>query len=69
MFKGIVFDLDGTLLDSKLCFDRIRDELDIPQGEFILEYLETIACPQTKANKRRDKYDYSCRFAKIQIPS
>ncbi|MBI2521034.1 MAG: HAD family hydrolase [Bdellovibrio sp.] len=42
MFKGIVFDLDGTLIDSPLCFKAIRRELDIPDGEYILEYLDTL---------------------------
>jgi HAD superfamily hydrolase (TIGR01509 family) len=38
--KAIVFDLDGTLVDSKLNFDLMRDEIGIPQGEPILEFLE-----------------------------
>ena len=43
MYKGIVFDLDGTLVDSPLCFRTIRRELGIPEGEYILEHLETLA--------------------------
>ena len=43
MYKGIVFDLDGTLVDSPLCFKSIRKQLDIPEGEWILEYLETLS--------------------------
>ena len=35
--KGVVFDLDGTLVDSRLDFDAIRAELDFPQGRPILE--------------------------------
>ncbi|MEZ4742944.1 MAG: HAD hydrolase-like protein [Bdellovibrionota bacterium] len=46
MFRGIVFDLDGTLLDSKLCFDSIRKQLEIPHGKLILEYLEKIPTAQ-----------------------
>jgi HAD superfamily hydrolase (TIGR01549 family) len=42
MYKGIVFDLDGTLVDSPLCFKTIRNQLEIPEGEWILEYLETL---------------------------
>lgn len=42
MYKGIVFDLDGTLVDSPLCFKSIRKQLGIPEGEYILEYLELL---------------------------
>lgn len=42
MYKGIVFDLDGTLIDSPLCFDSIRRQLDIPGGEYILEHLDQL---------------------------
>lgn len=42
MFKGVVFDLDGTLLDSRLCFSSIRKALGIPENHLILEYLETL---------------------------
>ena len=42
MIKGVVFDLDGTLLDSQLCFTSIRQALGIPEGQLILEYLETL---------------------------
>lgn len=40
MFKGYIFDLDGTLVDSKLDFNKMREEIGIPHGEPILEYLE-----------------------------
>jgi HAD superfamily hydrolase (TIGR01549 family) len=40
MFKGIIFDLDGTLIDSPLCFKTIRKTLDIPDGNYILEHIE-----------------------------
>ena len=42
VYKAIVFDLDGTLVDSRLCFKTIRRQLDIPEGEWILEYLEKL---------------------------
>lgn len=42
MYKGLIFDLDGTLIDSPLCFNAIRKALDIPDGNYILEYLEKL---------------------------
>lgn len=38
--KSIIFDLDGTLVDSQLDFDLMRADIGIPSGEPILEYLE-----------------------------
>jgi HAD superfamily hydrolase (TIGR01509 family) len=38
--KSIVFDMDGTLVDSKLDFDQIRRDIGMPQDQAILEYLE-----------------------------
>lgn len=42
MYKGFIFDLDGTLIDSPLCFKTIRDTLNIPENCYILEYLEEL---------------------------
>lgn len=39
-FKGIILDMDGTIVDSKLNFESIRQEIGIPEGNAILEYLE-----------------------------
>lgn len=41
--KAIIFDLDGTIVDSKLNFDLMRQQIGIPEGEPILEYLETVS--------------------------
>jgi HAD superfamily hydrolase (TIGR01509 family) len=40
--KAIIFDMDGTLVDSQLNFDQMRRDIGIPGNEPILEYLETI---------------------------
>lgn len=40
--KAIIFDLDGTVVDSKLDFDLMRDDLSFPKDVPILEHLETI---------------------------
>lgn len=39
MIDGIIFDLDGTLLDSGLDFDLMRLEMGLPAGRPILESL------------------------------
>ncbi len=38
--RGFIFDLDGTLVDSRLDFDAICREMGLPEGEPILEALE-----------------------------
>lgn len=40
--RGMVFDLDGTLIDSALDFDLIRREMGLPRGRPILEALAEI---------------------------
>lgn len=40
--RGMVFDLDGTLIDSALDFDRIRSDMGLPRGKPILEALATV---------------------------
>lgn len=40
--KGIIFDLDGTLVDSGLDFAAIRRELACPEGVGVLEYIESL---------------------------
>ena len=52
MLKSIVFDLDGTLIDSPLNFDKIRSALGIPDGEYILEYIDSLD-ESLKAEKHR----------------
>jgi len=40
--RGVIFDLDGTLVDSRLDFDLIRSEMGIPPGEPVLEMLQKL---------------------------
>ena len=40
---GIIFDLDGTLVDSRLDFELIRQEIGLPEGQPILEAIEHMA--------------------------
>ena len=47
-FSKWIFDLDGTLTKTQHNFDHIRNELDIPDGELILEYADSL--PSSEAN-------------------
>jgi HAD superfamily hydrolase (TIGR01509 family) len=39
-FKGFIFDLDGTLVDSALDFSALRAKLGLPEGAAILESIQ-----------------------------
>jgi HAD superfamily hydrolase (TIGR01549 family) len=41
--QAIIFDLDGTLVDSRLDFAAMRRELSAPEGLGLLEYIESLA--------------------------
>lgn len=41
--RGVIFDLDGTVIDSGLDFDRIRRDMGLPAGQPILEALDEMA--------------------------
>lgn len=40
--KVFIFDMDGTLVDSRLNFDLMREELGFPEGVPLLEHIESI---------------------------
>src|SRR5262249_5090298 len=44
--RGVIFDLDGTLVDSGLDFDLMRQEMQLPPGMFILEAMSQLAEPR-----------------------
>jgi HAD superfamily hydrolase (TIGR01509 family) len=43
LIRGIIFDLDGTLVDSRLDFELIRQEMGLAPGLPIPETMETLA--------------------------
>jgi HAD superfamily hydrolase (TIGR01509 family) len=45
MIRGVIFDLDGTLVDSRLDFDAMRLEMELPPNEPILESLARLQPP------------------------
>ncbi len=46
MILGLIFDLDGTLVDSGLDFELMRQEMGLPPQQPILEALDRLAEPQ-----------------------
>lgn len=44
-YQAILFDLDGTLVDSRLDFEALRRELGFPAGVGVLEHLATLEDP------------------------
>lgn len=67
MYKAVVFDLDGTLVDSPLCFKTIRARLNIPEGEYILEYLERLPA-EVRAEKHSLLEEIEINAAKNAVP-
>jgi phosphoglycolate phosphatase len=43
--RGVIFDLDGTLVDSGLDFDLMRSEMGIAPGQALLEAIEKLPDP------------------------
>jgi len=62
--KGVIFDLDGTLVDTKLDFDWLRDELNFPNQAPILEHLATLTCQQQISHAQQCIYDHEMAGAK-----
>jgi len=46
MIRGLIFDLDNTLVDSRLDFAAMRREMNLPAGLAILEAIESLPPPQ-----------------------
>lgn len=48
-YTGIIFDLDGTLVDSRLDFAAMRSETGCAEGMGLLEYQASLSCPEARA--------------------
>ncbi|MEQ8517063.1 MAG: HAD-IA family hydrolase, partial [Chromatocurvus sp.] len=46
--RAVIFDLDGTLVDSRLDFAAIRQEAGVPDGRGVLEHMDGLDCPSER---------------------
>ncbi|MFP4354753.1 MAG: HAD family hydrolase [Phycisphaerae bacterium] len=51
-FAGVIFDMDGTLVDSQLDFERIRRHLGVEPGQDILAAIEAMEPEQSRRSAR-----------------
>ena len=52
MIRGIIFDLDGTLVDSGLDFEQMRREMGLPAGMPILEGIRALSAADAERSLR-----------------
>jgi HAD superfamily hydrolase (TIGR01549 family) len=62
--KAVVFDLDGTLVDSKLDFSELRRRLGWPEQTLILEHLATLDCALKKQQAEQIIIDFELEGAR-----
>lgn len=62
--KGIIFDLDSTLVDVDLDFNKIKDALEIPRECPILEYLEKLSDLKEKQEKEKILLEFELEAAR-----
>ena len=55
---GVIFDLDGTLVDIDIPFDTIREKLGILEGDILKTVRELPPAKQEKAYRMIDEYEY-----------
>lgn len=51
--RGVIFDLDGTLVESNLDFAAIKAELKCAPSQDVLDYVETLPCSKQRAEAHR----------------
>jgi HAD superfamily hydrolase (TIGR01509 family) len=61
--EGVIFDLDGTLVESRLNFESIRSSLGLPDGQPVLEAIAMIADAQHRAACESKLHEFECQAA------
>ena len=68
LFKAFVFDLDGTLVDSKIDFDSMKAELRIHSDADVLAHIETLdSADQERALDTVYRYELAGAKASVRI--
>lgn len=62
--KAVVFDLDGTLVDSRLDFSELRRRLGWPEHSLILEHLASLSCASEKQKAEQIIIDFELEGAR-----
>lgn len=69
MLRAVIFDLDGTLVESNVDFAALRVRMGFPAGEGILEHLETLPEPaRSEAAARVREAEIAGARAAIAMP-
>ncbi|MCO4794024.1 MAG: HAD family hydrolase [Bacteriovoracaceae bacterium] len=63
-----IFDMDGTLVESHLDFDKMRLELGFPKGEPILEYIEKLDSIKEKEEAFKIVNEHELKGAQVATP-
>jgi HAD superfamily hydrolase (TIGR01509 family) len=68
--RGVIFDLDGTLIDSRLDFDQMRCDMEFAPGQLILETLEALPEGERKARCREvlHRHEYEGAMSATLMP-
>lgn len=61
--RGVIFDLDGTLIDSRLDFDAMRREMGFPAGQPILEGIDALPAGARREQCRKILHEHERRGA------
>jgi HAD superfamily hydrolase (TIGR01509 family) len=68
--RGVIFDLDGTLIDSQLDFDQMRCDMEFAPGQLILETLEALPEGEHKERCREilHRHEYAGAMSATLMP-
>jgi len=68
--RGVIFDLDGTLIDSRLDFDQMRCDMEFAPGQLILETLEALPAGEHKDRCREilRRHEYAGAVSATLMP-
>lgn len=56
-FKGFIFDMDGTIIDSKINFKALYDHFNLPEGFGLLEHISSLT-DEAQKNKAYEVLDH-----------